>query len=165
VTGTLPRRIGPGARIGFAATFVLMTVFTAVLTGCGGSERSPEAYCKAFYETAAPIRETYVEADENVEDDPIGSIATVLQAPGDMVVIFSHMSEHAPDEIRSDTEAAQHSLEDQQDSLGDALSDPLGALGSGLVNGLTSAGSFSRVDAYLNQHCPVNSDLAQSIIN
>lgn len=151
-------------RTGLAVVFALAIALTPVLAGCGGSERSPEAYCKAFYETGAPIRESYVEADENLEEDPLGSISTLLSAPGDMVVIFSHMADHAPDEIRSDTEAARDSLKEQQDSLGDALSDPLGALGKGLINGLTSSGSFSRVDAYLNRHCPVNSDLAQSII-
>lgn len=159
MTGALPTRIG------FAATALLLALLTTIVSGCGSSDRSADAYCKAFYESAAPIRETYEEADKNMEADPIGSIATVLGAPGDMVTIFSHMSAHAPDEIRADTEAAQSSLEDQQDSLGDALSDPLGALGKGLVDGLTSSGSFGRVDAYLNEHCPVNSQLAQSIIN
>ena len=152
-------------RSGFATIFVLASALTLAIAGCGGSERSPEAYCKAFYETAAPIRETYVEAGEDVEEDPLGSIATLLGASGDMTVIFSHMADHAPDEIRSDTEAARDSLKEQQDSMGDALSDPLGALGKGLISGLTSSGSFSRVDAYLTQHCPVDSDLAQSIIN
>jgi hypothetical protein len=136
-----------------------------VLAACGGAERSPEAYCRAFYETAAPIRETYVEADEQMEEDPIGSLLTLLGSPGDLVVILDTMAAHAPDDIRSDTEAARDALAEQQDSLGDALSDPLGAIGGGLIAGLTSAGSFSRVDSYLAEHCPLDSELAQEFID
>jgi hypothetical protein len=145
---------------------VALTVGVAVvaLAACGETERSPEAYCRAFYETAAPIRSSYVEADESFEQDPVQAIATLLSAPGDMVVIFDSMANHAPDDIRPDTEAARDALKQQQESMGDGLSDPLGALGKGLVAGLTASGSFSRVDSYLNEHCPLDSQLAQGII-
>jgi hypothetical protein len=135
------------------------------LASCGGSERSPEAYCQAFYATAAPIRESYVEANEELEDDPLQSIVTLLGSPGDMAVIFDTMAAHAPDEIRADTEAARDAMKKEQDAIGDGLSDPLRALGGSLAAGLTSSGSFSRVDDYLDQHCPVDSSLAQGIIN
>ena len=135
------------------------------LSACGGSERSPEAYCRAFYETAAPIRQSYLEADEQMEEDPLGSIVALLGSPGDLTVIFDSMAEHAPDEIRADTEAARDALEDQQDAIGDALSDPLGALGSSVIGGLTSSGSFARVDEYLAEHCPPDSELAREIID
>jgi hypothetical protein len=147
--------------------FVLLALAAIALSlaACGGSERSSEAYCRAFYETAAPIRETYVQADEELEDDPLQSIVTLLGSPGDMAVIFDTMTAHAPDEIRADTEAARDAMKKEQDAIGDGLSDPLGALGGSLAAGLTSSGSFSRVDDYLNQHCPVDSSLAQGIIH
>lgn len=135
------------------------------LTACGGSTRSPEAYCRAFYETAAPIREHYVEADKEVEKDPLSALVTLLGAPGDLTVIFDRMAEHAPGEIKADTEEARDSLKKQQESLGEALSNPLGAIGSGLIAGLTSSGSFTRVGNYLQEHCPVDSELAQEIID
>jgi hypothetical protein len=137
----------------------------ALLAGCGGSDRSPEAYCKAFYETAAPIRETYVEADEHLEEEPLQSIVTLLGSPGDLQVIFSSMAAHAPDEIRADTEALSEAMDKEQEAMGEELSDPIAAIGKGLAAGLTSSGSFERVESYLNDHCPVNSPLAQSIIN
>lgn len=144
---------------------VIVLGITVLLAGCGGSDRSPEAYCKAFYETAAPIRETYVEADENLEEDPVQSIVTLLGSPGDLQVIFNSMAAHAPDEIRADTEALSDALNKEQEAMGEELSDPIGAIGKGLAAGLTSSGSFERVESYLNDHCPVNSPLAQSIIN
>jgi hypothetical protein len=147
------------------ASALLFFVLVGLLTSCGGSERSAEAYCKAFYETAAPIRESYVEAGKEVEEDPLQSIVTLLGSPGDLTVIFDSMAAHAPDEIRADTEAARDAMKEEQDAIGEGLSDPLGALGKSLGAGITSSGSFSRVDSYLNEHCPVNSPLAQNIIN
>ncbi len=143
----------------------LPLLLVGLLAGCGGSERSPDAYCRSFYETAAPIRESYVEADKEVETDPLQSIVTLLGSPGDLEVIFDSMVAHAPDEIRADTEAVRDAMKKEQEAVGEGLSDPLGALGKSLGAGITSSGSFSRVDSYLDQHCPVNSSLAQSIIN
>jgi hypothetical protein len=147
------------------ASALLFLVLLGLLVGCGGSERSAEAYCKAFYETAAPIRESYVEAGKEVEEDPLQSIVTLLGSSGDLSVIFDSMVAHAPDEIRADTEAARDAMKKEQEAVGEGLSDPLGALGKSLGAGLTSSGSFERVDSYLNEHCPVNSNLAQSIIH
>lgn len=153
---TNPRKLGASA---------LLLVLVGLVASCGGSERSSEAYCRAFYETAAPIRKSYVEAGNEVEKDPLQSIVTLLGSPGDLEVIFDSMVAHAPDEIRADTEAVRDAMKKEQEAVGEGLSDPLGALGKSLGAGLTSSGSFSRVESYLNQRCPVNSSLAQSIIN
>ena len=147
-------------------TLALTVLAGLTVTACGGSsERSAEAYCRAFYEAAAPIREHYVEADQEIEEDPLSAITTLLSSPGDLTTIFDAMAEHAPDEIKADTEEARDALKKQQESLGEGLSDPLKALGSGLIAGLTSSGSFSRVGEYLQEHCPVDSELAQHIIH
>lgn len=148
-----------------SGAFLAVTALALILPACGGSERTAEAYCKSFYETAAPIRESYVEANEELEADPLNAIVTLLGSPGDLAVIFDSMVAHAPDEIRSDTEAVRDAMKKEQDAIGEGLSDPLGALGNSLAAGITSSGSFSRVDTYLNEHCPVDSQLAQEIIN
>lgn len=141
------------------------TLAAVLVSGCGGgSERSAEAYCRAFYETATPIRKSYVEADEQVETDPLQALVTLLGSPGDFGVIFDTMAAHAPDEIRSDTEAVRDAMKKEQEAVGEGLSDPLGALGNSIAAGVTSSGSFTRVDNYLNEHCPVDSKLAQQII-
>ncbi len=151
-------------RIFFTTVVMVLPILT--FAACGSSsDRSPEAYCRAFYETAAPIRQSYVEAGEEVESDPLNAIITLIGSPGDLTVIFDNMAKHAPDEIQADTEAARDALKKEQDALGDELSNPLGALGAGVIAGLTSSGSFSRVDSYLNEHCPVDSKLAQEIID
>jgi hypothetical protein len=148
--------------MGVAAGLAMLTL---LLFGCGGSDRSPEAYCRAFYETAAPIRQTYVEADQEMESDPLQSIVTLLGSPGDLQVVFNSMVSHAPDDIKADTEAVRDAMAKEQEAIGEELSDPLGALGKGLGAGLTSSGSFLRVERYLSEHCPVDSQMAQSIIS
>jgi hypothetical protein len=135
------------------------------LTACGGGqERSAEAYCKAFYTKAAPIRQGYIDASKTANGDPLGALVKVLSAPGDLESIFASMADHAPDEIKSDTEEVRDSLKKLQDTMGKAFSNPLGAFGDSLGNSLSSAGAWQRVNAYLNQHCPVSSPLAQKII-
>jgi hypothetical protein len=151
------------ASAGLLAAAVIAAVWTG---GCGGgSDRSAEAYCRSFYETAAPIRKSYVEADEQAETEPLQALVTLLGSPGDLGVIFDSMAAHAPDEIRSDTEAVRDAMKKEQEAIGEGLSDPIGALGNSLAAGVTSSGSFTRVDNYLNEHCPVDSKLAQEVIN
>jgi hypothetical protein len=134
----------------------------ACLAGAGcGAERSPDAYCRAFYAKATPIRDGYVEARRNAEENPFGVMAKVLSAPGDLAVIFDGMVDHAPDEIRADTAAARDALRRQQAAVGDLAADPMSGLVAGLFTGLTSAGSFERVNEYLARHCPPSSALAR----
>jgi hypothetical protein len=153
--------------IGSALLTVVVTGASAlILSACASSdERSPEAYCRAFYTKAAPIRQGYVDAGNKMEADPLTGIIKLLQVPGDMQSIFDGMVDHAPDEIKSDTAQVRDSFKKMADTQGEALSNPLLAAGKGLVNSLTSAGAFERVDAYLAAHCPVSSKLAQDIIN
>ena len=149
---------------GVIGGLALLVMLTPVLAGCGGSDRSADAYCKAFYETAAPIRQTYVEADENMETEPLQGMITLLGSPGDLEVIFSSMVDHAPDDIKADTESIRDAFKQEKEAMGEGLSDPLAALGKSLAAGLGSSGSFLRVEKYLSEHCPVNSELAQNII-
>jgi hypothetical protein len=147
-------------------TAAALSAVALLATGCG-DDRSPEAYCKAFYSKAAPIRQNYVDANQRAkrsDADMLSSIVTLLQAPGDLVAIFDGMVDHAPDAIKSDTVQVRDALKKLQDGMGDALSNPLKALGANLIASMTSAGSFNRVDAYLGQHCPVDSELAQRYI-
>lgn len=138
----------------------------AVLSGCG-AERSPEAYCKAFYDRAAPLRKSFVETNkEGVNDSNfLGALVQLISAPGDLANIFDGMVDHAPDDIQAETKAVRDSFKKLQDNLGDSVTNPLGALGANLVNGMSVSGSLSKVDAYLQQHCAVNSELGQKLIN
>jgi hypothetical protein len=143
----------------------LPLVFAAalMLSGCG-DERSAEAYCHAFYSKAAPIRQGYVDAGRTADQQPLGALVKVLSSPGDFASIFDGMVDHAPDEIKSDTVVVRDSFRKLQDGLGKSFSNPLGGLGDNLAAALSSSGALQRVDAYLAEHCPVNSPLAKEYI-
>ncbi|HEV7493341.1 hypothetical protein [Baekduia sp.] len=157
----------PQHTLGSALLAAVATGVSALaLSACARSEdRSPEAYCRAFYSKAAPIRQSYMDADANMKADPLTGILKLLQAPGDLESIFDSMVDHAPDEIKSDTVQVRDSFKKLADTEGEALSNPLLAMGKGLINSMTSAGAFQRVDTYLTAHCPVDSKLAQDIIH
>lgn len=146
-----------------AATCAAAAALAALATGCG-SERSAEAYCKAFYAKAAPIRQSYVDAGDGAQQDPLAALVKVLSAPGDLTSIFDGMVDHAPDDIKGDTVVVRDSFKQLQDSMGKAIGNPLEALGEGVAGSLTSAGAMERVGAYLDKHCPVDSPLAQQYI-
>lgn len=142
-----------------------IAVVVAGAVGCGsGSEVSAEAYCKAFYSKAAPIRQGWVNADQQMQQDPLAGIGKLLSAPGDLETIFDGMVPYAPDSIRSDTVEVRDAFRKEQDTMGKAVSDPLGAMGDALATSVATSGAFRRVDAYLGEHCPVNSPLAQKYI-
>ena len=136
----------------------------AAFAGCGGDSRSPEAYCKAFYSHAAPIRQTYVNADKTAKQQPLQALVTLLSAPGDLAAIFDSMVPHAPDEIASDTKQVRDSFKKLQDNMGKSVTNPFQALVENAANSLSSSGSFVRVDQYLGAHCPPSSPLAQKYI-
>jgi len=135
------------------------------LPACGGADRSPQAYCRAFYTHAAPIRQSYVNAASETNTNPLAALVKLVAAPGDLASIFDSMVPHAPDAIKSDTVEVRDSFKHLQDSLGKSLTNPLAALAGNLGTALTSAGAFNRVGSYLDTNCPVNSPLAQGIIN
>jgi hypothetical protein len=148
-------------------SLMLAAVATLALPACGGgggSERSPDAYCTAFFTKAAPIRKSYVDAGKNAESDPLGIILKSLSSPGDLQSIFDAMVDHAPDDIKSDTVIVRDAFKDMRSTMGKAVSDPIGAIAQNLGSSLSSAGAFQRVGAYLDDHCPVTSELAQKII-
>jgi hypothetical protein len=161
--------VSPHPRIRLLGSLLVAAVAALALTACGGGggdqdERSPEAYCTAFFTKAAPIRQSYVEAGKNAEADPLTAIVKSLSSPGDLQSIFDGMIDHAPDDIKADTTIVRDAFKDMRSTMGDAVRDPFGALVKNLAGSLSSAGAFQRVGDYLDAHCPVTSDLAQKII-
>ena len=136
-----------------AAVLVLVGLVVAAVDRNAAPKRTAARFTKP-----PPHPQVLRGSGQEVENDPLQSIVTLLGSPGDLSVIFDSMAAHAPDEIRADTEAARDAMKKEQEAVGEGLSDPLGALGKSLGAGLTSSGSFQRVKCYLNEHCPVNSN-------
>lgn len=94
------------------------------------------------------------------EGDPLMSLIVALgslvEAQGDLVVMFDRLEKVAPEEIQPEVAAVRDSMKDQLDSAGDAVGDPLGALGGALVAGLASMGSYSAVERYIESNCDLS---------
>lgn len=132
-----------------------------LLTACG-SGRSVDAYCETFVaEKEAYLAKYSGIADEvsTAEDPALGllmGLGAGFQSIGDARMIFDRLEPVAPEEIQPDIVVIRDSMDAQMEAAGDSLSDPLGAIGSGLVTALTTRGSYERVADYTQTHCGVS---------
>jgi uncharacterized protein YceK len=137
---------------------LVVTAVSLILSGCS-SPRSTEAFCATYWEQKAAYVSKYDQASDQLEatSDPLigllGNAAMLAQSIGDTVVIFDKLDRVAPDEIEPDVAAVRDSLKAQIESAGEMATDPLGALAGGLVQGLSTGGSWQRVGDYVTTHC------------
>ena len=82
-----------------------------------------------------------------------------------MEVIFDSMVAHAPDEIRADTEAVRDAMTKDRKPSGKASRIHSARLARASEPGSPPPARSRGDESYLNDHCPVNSSLAQSIIH
>jgi hypothetical protein len=142
-----------------------LSAIALLSAGCGSSsQRTPQAYCRAYYSKAAPIRRGYLEDDRQAKTNPLGTLVKLLAAPGDLESIFAGMVDHAPDDIKDDTAQVRDAFKQLASSEGESLANPLKALTGNLGTALSASGAFTRVDAYLQANCPVNGAFAQQVI-
>lgn len=129
--------------------------------GDGASSRSPEAYCEAFYSRAAPLRDEYAAAGSA---DVVSGLLAGVTAPGRLATVFADMARHAPDDIVTDTEAVRDAFQKVQDAVAGSASKPLEAIIEGTVAGAAASDSLDRVGKYLQEHCPLDSDIARKYV-
>ncbi len=134
-----------------------------LLAACGsGPSRSTASFCDEFQSRAIELHDKY-KAEVRASDpkgDPLGSLlrltATALEAQGDMVSLFDALDQRAPDSIEPDVATMRDSLKSQAEAMRNAASDPLGALGGGLIAGLQAMGSAKRVDTFIASNCDLS---------
>ena len=144
-------------------TGVLATALT--LSGCMGSSsseptRSKAAFCATFKKQAIALHDKYESADQAASDGTslgmLSGFSSIVQAPGDMVVLFDSLDKAAPNDIEPSVAEVLNSLRKMQDAQKDALTNPLSALGSGLVSALTSGGAYQQVNDYITANCDLS---------
>ncbi len=143
-----------------AAVGGCIVVMAASLSGCA-SGRSTEAFCSTYWEEKNAYLQRYGTAAEEIraagDEDPfaalLGGTAMIAQALGDTIVIFDKLERVAPDDIQPDVAAIRDNLKAQMERASDAVSNPLGSLVGGLVQGLAVGGSWQRVGDYVVTHC------------
>ena len=123
-------------------------IFVVVLSGC--SSRSVTAFCDELDESMAAMAESSQELAET--EDPLLGFLGAFGTLGDMQRALERLADVAPSEIQQDMEIVRDTVDDQLD-LGEAASNPLGALISGLGQGLMNQRSFQRVDDFALDNC------------
>ncbi|NND02619.1 MAG: hypothetical protein HKN91_07515 [Acidimicrobiia bacterium] len=143
---------------------VLMSVATAsavLMSSCGGG-RSVDAFCSTLENEQERILEQLETNQANAQDlsaqgndlaAAFTSLAGVGVALGDLATYFKSLSAVAPAEIQDDVEVVAEEYDKQLDDAGSAASNPLGAIGSGIVSGFKTAGPLQRVDSFARENC------------
>jgi len=146
---------------------IAVFVAAALLAGAGAAcsskpQRSVQAFCDTFKTEAIRLHDKYQRAADTfgTQQDPLvgllGAAGTIFGAQGDMVVLFDRLDQTAPSDIEPDVHAMRDAAKSSADATKKAITDPLGAIGSGLVTALQSSGSSHAVDSYLQSHCDLS---------
>jgi hypothetical protein len=140
----------------------LLVAVVIMATACsGGTTRSVAAFCQTFQSEATRFHAKYqAQARASSQTDPLSGLLTatgsLVQAQGDLAVLFDRLEQVAPGEIEPDVAAVRDAFRQQAEALRQAGGDPIGALSAGLVGGLQASGSVDRVQTYLQRHCDLS---------
>jgi len=126
---------------------VVLSIFP--IHGYVESRPSKANFCKTYLAE----KHGYLARYGRTTGDPLQDLTNGIGAMSSWVPMFDRLARVAPDEIRSDVEHIRDSLKEQQQVAGEAVTDPLGALGRGLVSGLMTMDSWERVGSYVDQNC------------
>jgi hypothetical protein len=142
------RRVG-----GACAALVALAGLGLVLSACGGANRSVDAYCRTFYATANQIVAQYTKVDKAIPSNPFAALGSLLNSPNVLAQFFTRLEQVAPTTIEPSVATLQRSFAKESTIEGQALSDPLAALGEGFLNGLSSMGASTQVTHWTTSHC------------
>lgn len=152
--------IGGWRTVRVSAFSVALLVGGLLLSACG-SGRSVEAFCDTYWSEKEAYLAKYDKAASDLDaagqQDALagllGGTAMMAQSLGDVVVMFDKLDKVAPDDIQPDVAVIRDSMQSQMDSASDMVSNPFGALIGGLFQGLTTGGSWQRVNDYVVVQC------------
>lgn len=134
-----------------------LAAFAVVLASCG-SERTVQAFCSSYHEETGRLAEKYDQRAALAESEGglVGlgvAFGSLVEAQGDLVVLFDRLEANAPEDIAPDVRAVRDALRTQADAA--ASGDLLQMFVGSVMPALQANGSANRVDAYLQQHCGV----------
>jgi hypothetical protein len=123
---------------------------SAALAACGGPTRGVVAYCTYLYGQGGQLR---IHWKHSASQDPLSALGSAFSAPGELAGFFHGLSERAPEAIAPDVQTLGEAFKRISEQEGAAASDPLGALASGLAEGLASTGAEQRFNEYSLRYC------------
>lgn len=143
----------------YSATLAVAVAVSLLLSACGSPERSAAAVCKVWDTQGLALHEKFEHADSGANSAGgvglIGALIAIFGAPNDLATLMQQMADVAPSNVEPDFKALASAFKKLSDSESKALTDPLGALGSNLVESFAISGSYNRVNAFLGSHCGI----------
>jgi hypothetical protein len=138
---------------GASSALVIVIVLGAgiPLTACSSNPRSAAAVCHVWTTQAVPLHDQY--AKDSSAGLSLASIIDLVGVPDQLANLMGSMGAVAPEPIEGDFQILQSAFQKEASSMGQAVTDPLGALVGGVVNGLSTAGSYTRVNQYIEDNC------------
>jgi hypothetical protein len=123
----------------------------SVSSGCGSSPpRTAAEFCQVYHQQEQQYLSKYGNSSPN---EPLHDLANMIGAMSDWVPIFQALDNVAPPVIQPDVQTILDSLKQEEQAAGQELSDPLGALGSGLEASMMSSASWDNLGQYIQHHC------------
>jgi hypothetical protein len=86
----------------------------------------------------------------------LAGLVASIQGLGELETYLAKLAKVAPEEIATEVELVRDHFANQRESMRDALSDPLGALASGFVDGVMISGPLNTVDEWAVENCGEN---------
>jgi hypothetical protein len=123
---------------------------TAMVSACSSAPPTAADFCHTLAQQKAKYLSAYGNA---ASSNGLEDLATLLSAVGQWVPIFQALQHSSPPSIEPQVASIVASLQQEQQETAGMASDPLGALGAGLVTGLESSGSWQQVSNYAAAHC------------
>jgi hypothetical protein len=127
-----------------------MTLLLVAVAGCGSPSRSVASYCSYFYGEGSKLRNRWLQSSSAAGQDPFAGLATVFADVPEAANFLHQLSLRAPETIAPDVQTLANALEHASER---SAAGGLGALASGLLDGLATTGAEQRVNLYTEQHC------------
>lgn len=121
----------------------------SLLASCSSSPPTAADFCRTLAQQKAQYLSAYGKPSGNGLEDLVKAISAI----GQWVPIFEALQQNSPPEIEPQVANIVDSLKREQQEAGDAASNPLGAIFSGLMTSLESSGSWEQVSNYATAHC------------
>jgi hypothetical protein len=135
--------------LGSSAAIAAMLV---IVCGCsGGQPKTAAGFCQVYQQQ----KEQYLAKYGKPANSGLADFGLLVGALSDWVPIFEALDQAAPSDIEPDVHNIVDSLKQEEQDVGQEVSDPLGGLASGLTEGLMSTASWQNVSAYIEHNCGI----------
>ncbi|MGH3119742.1 MAG: hypothetical protein ACRDND_01740 [Streptosporangiaceae bacterium] len=129
---------------------VAVIIGAGLVVACSSPPPTAADFCRTLAQQKARYLKTYGHPSTT---NPVADMVDVVSAVGQWVPIFEALQQNSPPSIEPQVANIVSSLKQEQKQAGDAGSDPLAALASGLMTSLESSGSWQQVSDYAATHC------------